>query len=65
MAATVAQASSDVTRIPTPPLQSTALFIIFFFTALALVVFGLRAFTRLSTRQWGMGRWPCSLNSAI
>ncbi|KAL2020621.1 hypothetical protein VTK56DRAFT_8111 [Thermocarpiscus australiensis] len=44
----------NVLDIPTPPLQRTAIFIIFFFTALAFVVFCLRAYTRLSTRTWGL-----------
>ncbi|AEO67356.1 uncharacterized protein THITE_2116255 [Thermothielavioides terrestris NRRL 8126] len=40
--------------IPTPPLQRTALFVIFFFTALAFVVYCLRAWARIRTRQWGI-----------
>lgn len=44
----------NVLDIPTPPLQKVALFIIFFFTALALIVYSLRAFARLRTRQWGI-----------
>ncbi|WQF79287.1 hypothetical protein CDEST_04301 [Colletotrichum destructivum] len=47
----------DVLTIPTPPLQQTALFIVFFFPALSVFTFGLRAYGRLSTRQWGLGAW--------
>lgn len=45
----------DVTTIPTPPLQRTALFINFFFPALAVVAVGLRVFSRVKSRQWGLG----------
>nr|XP_036581971.1 putative CFEM domain-containing protein [Colletotrichum truncatum]KAF6790528.1 putative CFEM domain-containing protein [Colletotrichum truncatum] len=51
----------DVLTIPTPPLQQTAIFIIFFFPALALCTFGLRAYSRLSTHQWGLDDWLCGL----
>ncbi|KAK4040680.1 hypothetical protein C8A01DRAFT_35334 [Parachaetomium inaequale] len=44
----------NVLLIPTPPLQQAALFVIFFFTALAFVTFSLRAYTRIRTRQWGL-----------
>ncbi|GAB1318388.1 hypothetical protein MFIFM68171_08598 [Madurella fahalii] len=44
----------SVLDIPTPPLQQAALFVIFFFTALAFVVYSLRVYTRLKTRQWGL-----------
>ncbi|KAH6631230.1 hypothetical protein F5144DRAFT_212798, partial [Chaetomium tenue] len=44
----------DVLTIPTPPLQQAALFVIFFFTALAFVTYSLRAYTRLRTRTWGI-----------
>lgn len=44
----------NVLDIPTPPLQQAALFVIFFFTALAFVVYSLRVYTRLKTRQWGL-----------
>jgi hypothetical protein len=47
-------AHGDVLQIPTPPHQQAALFIIFFFTALAVVVYGLGVYTRLKTRQWGI-----------
>lgn len=43
----------DVTKIPTPPLQAAALFITFFFPALALVIFSLRVYIRVKMRQWG------------
>lgn len=51
----------DVLMIPTPPLQQTALFIVFFFPALSVFTFGLRAYGRLSTRQWGLGTWESRL----
>ncbi|KAK4202369.1 hypothetical protein QBC40DRAFT_263419 [Triangularia verruculosa] len=44
----------NVLDIPTPPLQSAGLFIIFFFTALAVVAFLLRLFSRHKTGQWGL-----------
>jgi len=43
----------NVLDIPTPPHQQLALFLIFFFTALAFVIFVLRVVSRLKTRQWG------------
>ncbi|KAK6220974.1 cfem domain-containing protein [Colletotrichum tabaci] len=51
----------DVLTIPTPPLQQTALFIVFFFPALSIFTFGLRAYGRLTTRQWGLDDWLCGL----
>jgi hypothetical protein len=47
-------AHGNVLEIPTPPLQQAALFVIFFFTGLAAFVYGLRVYTRLRTRQWGL-----------
>lgn len=44
----------DVTKIPTPPLQQVALFLNFFFPALAIVFVALRAYSRIKTRQWGL-----------
>ncbi|AEO58375.1 hypothetical protein MYCTH_2305652 [Thermothelomyces thermophilus ATCC 42464] len=44
----------NVLDIPTPPLQQAALFVIFFFTALAFVTYSLRAYTRLRMRTWGL-----------
>lgn len=45
----------DVLSIPTPPQQAAALFIVFFFTALAFVAFSLRVWTRLRvTGRWGL-----------
>ncbi|KAH6612822.1 hypothetical protein B0J18DRAFT_69334 [Chaetomium sp. MPI-SDFR-AT-0129] len=44
----------SVLDIPTPPLQQAALFVIFFFTALAFVTYVLRAITRIRTRTWGI-----------
>ncbi|TQN66935.1 Satratoxin biosynthesis SC1 cluster protein 4, partial [Colletotrichum shisoi] len=51
----------DVLTIPTPPLQQTALIIVFFFLALSVFTFGLRAYGRLSTCQWGLDDWLCGL----
>lgn len=45
----------DVTKIPTPPLQRIALFIMFFLPALATVVVGLRIYTRVIMRTLGVG----------
>ncbi|KAI1342468.1 hypothetical protein F5Y15DRAFT_372874 [Xylariaceae sp. FL0016] len=54
MASIVMQAP-DVTTIPTPPHQAAAIFIIFFFTILALAAFLMRVWTRIKiTRQWGL-----------
>ncbi|KAH9884237.1 hypothetical protein F4778DRAFT_565325 [Xylariomycetidae sp. FL2044] len=48
-------ADPDVSAIPTPPRQAAALFIVVFFTVLALVAFSLRVYTRLRiTRSWGL-----------
>ncbi|KAK4161374.1 hypothetical protein QBC43DRAFT_372424 [Cladorrhinum sp. PSN259] len=51
----------NVLDIPTPPLQQAALFVIFFFTALAFFIYCLRAFSRLRTRQWGLDDWMVSM----
>ncbi|KAK1637771.1 hypothetical protein BDP81DRAFT_460405 [Colletotrichum phormii] len=51
----------DVLTIPTPPLQETAIIIVFFFPALSVCTFGLRAYGRISTRQWGLDDWLCGL----
>lgn len=45
----------DVMKIPTPPLQRTAVAIIFFFPSLALVIFCMRAYIRTFIRQLGLG----------
>lgn len=45
----------DVTKIPTPSLQAAAIFINFFFPAISLLVVSLRAYSRIKTRQWGLG----------
>jgi len=45
----------DVSTIPTPHLQKIALFLTFFFPALSILSVALRAFSRLRTRQWGLG----------
>jgi len=47
----------DITTIPTPPRQAAGLFIIVFFPCIALIVYGLRVFSRLRTRQWGLDDW--------
>lgn len=54
----------DVTKIPTPPLQRAALFIIFFFPALSTVVVGLRLYTRVTMRTLGVGMW-CICDAAF
>ena len=45
----------DVTKIPTPPLQATALAIIFTLPSIAIVVFSLRIYTRVTMRMLGIG----------
>lgn len=45
----------DVTQIPTPSLQAAAIFINFFFPAVSLIVVSMRAYSRIKTRQWGLG----------
>jgi hypothetical protein len=45
----------DVAKIPTPSLQRTGLFIIFFFPAMSTVIFALRAYTRITMRTLGLG----------
>ncbi|KAF7553390.1 hypothetical protein G7Z17_g3672 [Cylindrodendrum hubeiense] len=49
----------DVSKIPTPPLQRTGLFIIFFFPALSTVIVALRIYTRLIMRTVGLDDWLC------
>ncbi|KAH6961998.1 hypothetical protein BKA56DRAFT_560703 [Ilyonectria sp. MPI-CAGE-AT-0026] len=49
----------DVSKIPTPSLQRTGLFVIFFFPALSIVVFALRVYTRLTMRTVGLDDWLC------
>ncbi|KAF6829718.1 hypothetical protein CPLU01_07800 [Colletotrichum plurivorum] len=51
----------DVLTIPTPPLQRTAVFIVFFFPALSIFTYSLRAYSRISTRQWGLDDWLCGM----
>ncbi|WYZ44622.1 hypothetical protein EsH8_VII_001058 [Colletotrichum jinshuiense] len=51
----------DVLTIPTPPHQRTALFIVFFFPALSVVIFSARSYSRLTTRQWGLDDWLCGM----
>ncbi|RSL93860.1 hypothetical protein CEP52_012988 [Fusarium oligoseptatum] len=51
----------DVTKIPTPPLQRTGLFVIFFFPAMSTVIFALRAYTRVTMRTMGLDDWLCGL----
>lgn len=46
----------DVTKIPTPPLQKAAVFIMFFLPALAVAIFSLRIYTRVSMRTLGLGK---------
>jgi hypothetical protein len=45
----------DVLQIPTPPLQRTALIIIFIFPAFSILFYSLRCYGRVSTRQFGLG----------
>lgn len=54
----------DVTQIPTPPLQAAALFLNFFFPAVALVTVGLRFYSRAKTRQWGLGAYELAQRRA-
>ncbi|KAK4225266.1 hypothetical protein QBC38DRAFT_537931 [Podospora fimiseda] len=51
----------NVLDIPTPPLQAAGIFVIFFFTAAAFIVWALRVYSRLRTRQWGMDDYMVSL----
>jgi hypothetical protein len=59
----------NVLDIPTPALQSIAIFITFFFSALALVTFAVRVWSRLRiTRTWGLDDWlmlPAELCSLL
>ncbi|KAK3986816.1 hypothetical protein QBC44DRAFT_247378 [Cladorrhinum sp. PSN332] len=54
----------NVLDIPTPPLQQAGVFVIFFFTALAFVIWCLRVYSRLRTRQWGLDDYMVSLGMA-
>ena len=49
--------SPNVLDIPTPPLQSFALFVMFGLSALAVVVVSLRIYTRTTMRTLGVGMW--------
>ncbi|KAI5456054.1 hypothetical protein BGZ63DRAFT_436065 [Mariannaea sp. PMI_226] len=51
----------DVSKIPTPPLQRTGLFIIFFFPSLSIVVYSLRVYTRLTMRTFGLDDFLCGI----
>ncbi|KAH6679925.1 hypothetical protein F5X68DRAFT_234448 [Plectosphaerella plurivora] len=51
----------DVLQIPTPPLQRTALIIIFIFPAFSILFFSLRSYGRITTRQFGLDDWLCGL----
>ncbi|KAI1359559.1 hypothetical protein F5Y08DRAFT_349530 [Xylaria arbuscula] len=52
----------DASKIPTPPLQAAALFINFFFPALALIAVGLRIAARRMMRQLAVDDW-CLLSA--
>lgn len=49
-------AHGDVTKLPTTPRQEAVVALVFFFPFLSLLVFSLRAYSRLKTRQWGVGK---------
>ncbi|RSL45993.1 hypothetical protein CEP53_010525 [Fusarium sp. AF-6] len=51
----------DVTKIPTPPLQRTGLFVIFFFPAMSTVIYAFRVYTRVTMRTMGLDDWLCGL----
>jgi hypothetical protein len=59
----------NVLEIPTPALQFLGVLITFFFSALALVAFALRVWSRLRvTRTWGLDDWlmvPAELCSVL
>lgn len=52
----------DVSKIPTPPLQMAGVAIMFVLPAIAIVVFSLRVYTRLTMRTFGVGMWPTTRN---
>jgi len=45
----------DVTKIPTPPLQAAALAIMFTLPSIAIIIFSLRVYTRVTMRMVGLG----------
>jgi hypothetical protein len=51
----------NVLEIPTPPLQRVGVFIMFFFPAVATIVYGLRAYTRITSRTFGIDDLLCGL----
>lgn len=51
----------NIMTIPTPPLQRTAIAIIFVLPALSCILFGMRAYIRVSMRQWGLDDLLCGL----
>lgn len=54
-----------VSELATTPLQQSAIAIIFTFNALALVVYLLRMYSRISTKQVGIGRLLFSTTTTI
>lgn len=50
-------ATPDIYKIPTPPTQAAALFIVVFFTVIALIISLLRIYIRLKTKTWGLDDW--------
>ncbi|KAH7349800.1 hypothetical protein B0T11DRAFT_332842 [Plectosphaerella cucumerina] len=51
----------DVTKIPTPPLQAAAVTIIFTLPSIALIIFSLRIYTRVTMRMLGVDDLLCGL----
>lgn len=52
----------DVTKIPTPPLQRAAIFIMFVLPTLAVIVFSMRIYTRITMRAVGVGKFSLQVH---
>ncbi|KAI8679160.1 hypothetical protein NCS57_00192800 [Fusarium keratoplasticum] len=55
----------DVTQLPTTPRQSAVVVLTFLFPAISLVIFSLRAYGRLKTRQWGIDDYLCGFATLL
>lgn len=53
--------SGDVSQIPTNPFQQQMLAVIYVIAAVAYIAYGLRMYSRISTKQTGLGKHECSI----
>ncbi|KAH6896040.1 hypothetical protein B0T10DRAFT_587659 [Thelonectria olida] len=55
----------DAAKYPTNPRQQVVVVLTFFFPILSLVIFLLRGFGRIRTRQWGLDDYLCGLATIL